>query len=115
MPVLADLQGWVERLKGNSPKHKTDQANRNERQRCFHFATSHRAIVPIEGVDRAYKQQDGGEISRQHGHNRSAAPLESKQKWSARSSVSHGVPEQRETAVHSATLVHGLCQQNNNT
>jgi len=78
------------------------------------FATSRDTFVRIEGVDRAYKQQDGGEIRRQHGHNRGAAPVESKQTWSARSSVCHGVPEQRETAVHSATLVHGLCQQNNN-
>jgi hypothetical protein len=43
----------------------------------------------IKGVKRAYQQQDGGEISRQHGSNRGAAPLETKQKWSARSHFLH--------------------------
>ena len=71
-------------------------------------------FIRIEGVNRAYKEQDRGEISRQHGHNHGAAPVESKQTWWAKSSIFHGVPEQRGTAVHSATLVHGLCQQNNN-
>ena len=75
-------------------------------------------FVRIEGMDRARQQQYAGETRAQHRHNRGRGPVKAKRQWSAKSNVPHVVPEQRETTVHSAALIHGLTkkkQRNHNT
>jgi len=50
-------------------------------------------FVRIEGANRARQQQHAGKTRAQHRRNRAARPFKAKQKRSARSYVSHVVPE----------------------